>query len=87
MSVLETGCQVELINADNLNSTALVEGAKGWVNSIAEIDGKEYIWFMPETEVKFYVIESSRVEVLEDGQHLTEDAIAKLVEGIGEEDA
>lgn len=65
-SMVKTGAPVELINGDGLESSGLFTGDMGMINSVVEIEGIEYVYFMPKGEFKSYVINSNRVRVLDD---------------------
>lgn len=62
---IETGAHAILRDASGLDAQGLSSNMLGQINSVVEIEGVEYIYFMPLGEMKSYVITSNRVEVIE----------------------
>lgn len=60
------GAPVRITNGDNLGTEEIKTGDFGMINSVVEVDGVEYIYFMPNGVFKSFVIKSDRVEVLDD---------------------
>ncbi|AUR96966.1 hypothetical protein NVP1253O_33 [Vibrio phage 1.253.O._10N.286.45.B12] len=60
------GAPVKLINGDDLGTTEIKTGDFGMINSVVEVDGVEYVYYMPNGVFKSFVIKADRVEVLDD---------------------
>lgn len=60
---IEMGMPVILKDATGLEAYNLFKGQCGMVNSVIVIEEEEYIYFMPESQLKIYAIKSTRVEV------------------------
>jgi len=63
---MKIGDKVKLINAKGLGKYGFRKGDVGAVNSMANIEGKDMAMYMPDGEMKFYWIEASRLEVVEE---------------------
>ena len=63
---MKIGDKVKLINANGLGKYGFRKGDVGAVNSVANIEGKDMAMYMPDGEMKFYWIEASRLEVVEE---------------------
>ena len=64
--MIETGMPVILTDAKGLESYNLFKGQEGIANSVINIEGDDYIYFMPSSQLKMYAIKAERVKIDED---------------------
>ena len=80
MTNIKTGNPLILKDVVGLPDELYV-GQKGWANSVANVEGKTYIFFLPEGEKEMFVMDSERLEVdeeaLAEGADLTQDTLGK----------
>jgi len=62
---LRVGAPCILVNDEGLD-IGYAAGTKGMINSIVDIEGHTYVFFMPHDTLRTYVITASRIEVIED---------------------
>ena len=63
---IEMGMPVILKDATGLGEYNLFKDQCGMANSVIVIEGEEYIYFMPESQLRMYTIKSNRVIIDED---------------------
>ena len=63
---IEMGMPVILKDATGLGEYNLFKDQCGMANSVMVVEGDEYIYFMPESQLKMYAIKSDRVIIDED---------------------
>lgn len=63
---MKIGDKARLINAKGLGVHGFRKGDMCSVNSVANIEGKDFAMIMPDDSFKFFWIEASRLEVVED---------------------
>lgn len=61
---INRGDEVEITSNRYKKVYGFVKGTKGWVVSIAQIEDKEYVFFMPDGVERFFVISSEYVKTL-----------------------
>ena len=60
---LQIGMPVVLKNVKGLEKYPLWHGQEGMANSIVNVEGVEYVWFMPDNSTKMFVIKSGSVVI------------------------
>lgn len=63
---MKIGDKARLINAKDLGKHGFRKGDLCSINSMASVEGKDYAMVMPDSDFKFYWIEASRLEVVEE---------------------
>ena len=81
MSNIKTGNPVVLKNHVGLPDE-LYTGMKGWANSVANVEGKTYVFFLPDGGKEMFVMGSERLavdeEALAEGADLNQDTLGKV---------
>jgi len=63
---LQIGMPVVLHDVHGLKDCQLWPGQEGMVNSMVNVEGVSYIYFMPDNTTRMYVITEDRVTINED---------------------
>ena len=79
---IKTGNPLILTSIKGLHEdSGLYVGQKGWANSVANVEGKEYVFFLPEGQKEMFVMGSNRLKVdeeaLAEGADLNQDTLGK----------
>ena len=64
--MIETGMPVVLMDAEGLEQYGLVDNQEGMANSVINIEGEDYVYFMPSRQMKMYAIKAVRLVVDEE---------------------
>jgi uncharacterized protein with PhoU and TrkA domain len=73
--MIETGMPVILTDAKGLEDYNLFSGQEGIANSVINIEGSDYVYFMPSSQMKMYAMKAVRLVVDEEKLN----AIVRLV--------
>lgn len=79
---IKTGYPLRIVDVKGIEESGLTVGQKGWANSVVNIEGKEYVFLLPEGQKEMFVMISTRLEVDEEalaaGADLTQDTLGKV---------
>lgn len=64
--IIEAGTPIRLLDNSGLEEQGLEVGAVGIANQAVEIEGVSYVFFMPKSIIKSYVISADRVEIIDE---------------------
>jgi hypothetical protein len=63
---LQLGMPIILIDAKGLEKHPVWKGQEGMANSIINIEGISYVYFMPDNSTRMYVVRESKVKINEE---------------------
>lgn len=63
---LKIGMPVVLEDAKGLGDQRLWKGQEGMANSLMNVKGVDYVYFMPDNTTRMYAIQERRVKINED---------------------
>ena len=64
--MIEMGMPIILEDAKGLEEHGLYIGQKGMANSVMNIEGMDYIYFMPDSQARMYAMTASRCSIDEE---------------------